>query len=116
MDERVGRPLGAPTSYEGWINRLDMSSSTEAIFEAAANAAQLNPDKKQARHDVAMLLYKKHKLESARGGDNDIVVKTVKRKFEHLAKLLFNGSLTSLIDYAERHLKAEEDARRQRSQ
>lgn len=116
MDERIGRPLSAPTSYEGWINRLDMSSSTESIFEAAANAAKFNPDKKQARHDVAMILYRKHKIEASRAGDNDMVIRTVKRKFEHLSKLLFNGSLASLIDYAEKHIKAEEDALRQRSQ
>lgn len=91
--------MRSPTTYEGWLARLFSSNDPEQMAEAASRASALCPDKKKARFDVAKILTVKYRTELSRGRENSIVEKTVKNKYNIIAKSLFGSSVEAMASW-----------------
>lgn len=97
MDFEAG--MRPPTSYNGWLSRLYSSNNNDQIIEAAQNLAALSSDKKKTRLDIAKVLTEKYQMDLKRSPDNAIVEKSVKNKYNILAKNLFGSNVEAMVSY-----------------
>lgn len=88
-----------PQSYEEWLSEIKFSNSLEDILTAAAQASRLNPDKKAARHDVALVLADKYRGEMQRAVGKPIAIRVIDEKFDKIAGMIFKSKFLSVYNY-----------------
>jgi hypothetical protein len=94
-----------PQSYEDWLSEIKFSNSLDAaldgpgIIPAAMQAARMNPDKKAARHDVALVLADKYRGEIQRAGGRPMLIKVIDDKFDKIGQIIFKSKFSSIYKY-----------------
>jgi len=94
-----------PQTYEQWLSEVKFSNTLEdtlsgpGIITAAQQVGRLNPNKKAARHDIALVLADKYRGEAARAGGHPMLIRTIDEKFNKISQILFKSSFESLYNY-----------------
>jgi len=94
-----------PQTYEQWLSEVKFSNTLEdgpngpGIITAARQVGRLNPDKKAARHDIALVLADKYRGEARRARGHQITIKAIDEKFNEISQILFKSSFQSLYGY-----------------
>ena len=60
---------------------------------------KLNPNLKEVRHDIALILAIKYKEEMGRANGRTMLTSPIERKYDILAKVLFKSKFKSLLNY-----------------
>jgi hypothetical protein len=90
-----------PQSYKDWMNELNIVTSAEDMVAAAHMMGRLNP--KTAKHDIALVLASKYKTELSRTSGRSMLIRTIREKYDLVAKSLFNSRMQSLVGYVLKH-------------
>jgi len=88
-----------PQTYDDWLSEIKFSNTVEDIVNASAKAGKLNANKKAARHDIALVLADKYKAEMQRAHGRSMLTKTINKKFDKAANIMFKSKFSSLLDY-----------------
>ena len=95
-----------PQTYQDWLNELDLSAKNvkgadhaDAMIYAAKMAGKMNPNKKEARHDVALVLANIYRRETTGARGHPMVLRTIDAKFEKVSRSLFKSSFKALMNY-----------------
>jgi hypothetical protein len=95
-----------PQTYQDWLNELDLSAKratgedhATAMIKAARMAGKLNPNKKEARHDVALVLANIYRRETTGARGHMMVLKAIEKKFNKVSKALFKSRFKALLNY-----------------
>ena len=90
-----------PSSYEGWLKEISISSKPHEIVAAAKEARKFNQSK-EASHDIALLLAEMYRRDMAGSADNQIAIKITNERFGSVVKSLFNTRLEPMLEYVKK--------------
>ena len=90
-----------PSSYEGWLKEMSMSSKPHEIVAAAQQARRFNQSK-EASHDIALLLAEMYRRDMVVSTDNRIAINITNERYGSVVKSLFNTELEPMIDYVKK--------------
>lgn len=94
-----------PQTYEQWLSEIKFANSIEdtldgpGIITAAQQVGRLSPDKKAARHDIALVLADKYRGEAKRAGGRSMLINAINEKFDKISQILFKSNFQSLYNY-----------------
>jgi len=88
-----------PQTYKDWLNEVNFSSKPQEMVQAGLMAGKLAPNKQTAQHDLALVLAEKYRQEVQRARGNSMVVKSIKAKFDEVARDLFKSKFSSMLNY-----------------
>lgn len=92
-----------PQTYQDWLNEINFSSKSQEMVHAGNMAGRLAPNKKTAQHDIALVLAEKYRQEAQRAKGNSMVVKSIKSKYDEVARDLFKTKFNSLLNYVKQN-------------
>ena len=92
-----------PQTYQDWLNEVNFSSKPQEMVYAGNMAGKLAPNKQTAQHDIALVLAEKYRQEVQRAKGNSMVVKSIKTKFNEVARDLFKSKFISLLNYVKQN-------------
>lgn len=95
--------MNAPHTYQDWLNEINYASKPQEMVFAGNMAGKLATNKQTAQHDIALVLAEKYRQEVQRAKGNSMVVKSIKIKFNVVAKDLFKSKFGSLLNYVKQN-------------
>lgn len=89
-------------SYQGGLSRLYASVTADDMIQSIQGTVRFAPDPQTFRHDIPVLLAEKYREEKERGGDNQIVTRTIEAKYELVAQTIFKSSFKAILQHVQK--------------
>lgn len=87
-----------PTTYKEWMDELNCSGKPAEMKFAAMQAYKLNPNKKKAYQDIAVVLCEMYRRDMTRVTEQPMVIRAIKEKFDDVAGALFRKPMLDVLN------------------